>query len=95
VIHADLLTPQVRRAIPEGVAVIVVPTPPEILAAYGIEPEAGRLPEGASDWNTWIEGFEPLESDPAQAGSTIIYTSGTTGRPKGVRRPPSTPDLSS
>ena len=92
VIHADLLTPQVRRAIPEGVAVIVVPTPPEILAAYGIEPEAGRLPEGASDWNTWIEGFEPLESDPAQAGSTIIYTSGTTGRPKGVRRPPSTPE---
>ena len=92
VIHADLLTPPVRRAIPEGVSVVVVPTPPEIIAAYRVDPAAATVPAGMTDWNAWIEGFEPLVSDPAQAGSTIIYTSGTTGRPKGVRRPPSTPE---
>ncbi len=92
VIHADLLTAPIRRAIPEGVSVIVVPTPPEIIAAYGLDAASGALPAGATDWNAWIEGFEALESDPALAGSTIIYTSGTTGRPKGVRRPPATPE---
>ena len=36
VVHADLL-PQVVTAIPDGVSVMVVPTPPEIAAAYGID----------------------------------------------------------
>ena len=93
VIHADLLSDAVKRAIPAGVKVTVVPTAPEIAAAYGIDPAAGAVPSGALDWNTWIEGFAPLdEATPRAAGSTIIYTSGTTGRPKGVRRPPSTPE---
>ena len=34
VIHADLLR-AVRGAIPDGVWVLVVRTPPEVLAAYG------------------------------------------------------------
>ena len=94
VIHADLLTEPVRRALPEGVRVLVVPTPPEVIAAYGLAADAGQLPAGATEWNAWIEGFAPLEGGPAPVGSTIIYTSGTTGRPKGVRRPPATPEQS-
>ncbi len=93
VIHADLLTPQIELAIPQGVKIIVVPTPPEVAAAYGVDPAAAAVRAGMTDWTAWIERFEPLsEATPRAAGSTIIYTSGTTGRPKGVRRPPSTPE---
>ena len=93
VIHADLLTDPIRRAIPAGVKVIIVPTSPEVAAAYGLDPATGKVPAGALDWNDWILRFRPLpESETRAAGSTIIYTSGTTGRPKGVRRPPSTPE---
>ena len=92
VIHADLLTPAVRRALPPGVPLLVVPTPPEIIAAYGLDPAACALPPGETEWSAWLEGFEPAEPDPARAASTIIYTSGTTGRPKGVRRAPATPE---
>jgi long-chain acyl-CoA synthetase len=92
VIHADLLTAPIRRALPEGVSVIVVPTPPEIAEAYGLDAAACALPPGETDWNAWIDSFAPLEAGPTAPGSTIIYTSGTTGRPKGVRRPPATPE---
>ena len=38
VIHADLIEP-IREALPAGVPVLVVATPPEIAEAYGIAPE--------------------------------------------------------
>jgi long-chain acyl-CoA synthetase len=85
VIHADLLAP-IRAAIPPGVAVLVVPTPPEIQAAYGVPDEACRVPAGAIDWNAWRDGFAPRAEPPQPPPSAIIYTSGTTGRPKGVKR---------
>ena len=91
VIHADLLGP-VRGAIPPGVPVLVVETPPEIAAAYGVAPERGAIPAGMTDWSRWLEAFEPHAGDGAGAPGTIIYTSGTTGRPKGVRRHPPTPE---
>src|SRR5277367_4383959 len=91
VIHADMLGP-VRAAIPEGVPVLVVETPPEIAAAYGIDPDRRAIPVGTTDWSRWLEGFEPHAGDGAQAPGTIIYTSGTTGRPKGVRRHAPTPE---
>lgn len=87
IIHADLLEP-VRNAIPEGVPVLVVETPPEIASIYGIDPAERAIPEGMTDWSTWLEGFEPHSGDGSGAPGTIIYTSGTTGRPKGVRRHP-------
>ena len=87
VIHADLLGP-VRGAIPTGVPVLVVETPPEIAAAYGAAPAAGAIPDGMTDWSGWLDGFEPHPGDGLGAPGTIIYTSGTTGRPKGVRRHP-------
>ncbi|MBL8557355.1 MAG: AMP-binding protein [Hyphomonadaceae bacterium] len=91
VIHADLLAP-IRETIPPGVAMLVVETPPEIRAAYGVTPEAGAVPPGAVQWNNWLEGFAPFADPPEAAPGTIIYTSGTTGRPKGVRRAPPTPE---
>ena len=91
VIHADLLA-RAHEAIPDGVRVFVVPTAPEILAAYGIPQAEGEVPAGATDWNAWRGRFEPRLSEPAGTTLSIIYTSGTTGRPKGVKRPPYTPE---
>src|SRR5579871_2784484 len=75
IIHADLVEP-IRHVFPDGVPVFVVPTPPEVAAAYGVP----------------LEGFEPYGGPPEAAPGTIIYTSGTTGHPKGVRREPPTPE---
>ena len=58
VIHADLLGAR-ARAIPDGVHVLVVRTPPEVLEAYGIRAERGEVPAGATDWDGWRDGFEP------------------------------------
>lgn len=85
VTHADLLA-QVAPAMPPGVPLFVVPTPPEISRAYGIAAEACRVPEGARRWDEWLEDFAPLPEAPAGGISSMIYTSGTTGHPKGVRR---------
>jgi long-chain acyl-CoA synthetase len=91
VIHADLLGP-VRSAIPQGVPVLVVETPPEIAATYGVPEERRTIADGMIDWNRWLEDFPLHQGDASQAPGTIIYTSGTTGRPKGVRRQPPTPE---
>jgi long-chain acyl-CoA synthetase len=91
VIHADLLA-AIREAVPAGVAVLVVETPPEIAAAYGIDAEAARAPAGLPVWDQWLEGFAPLAAPLGEAPGTVIYTSGTTGHPKGVRRAPPTPE---
>jgi long-chain acyl-CoA synthetase len=89
VIHADLIA-SIREALPAGVPVLVVPTPPEIAEAYGIDPVP--TPAGMLEWGRWLEGFAPYAEPPAESGGTIIYTSGTTGRPKGVRRHPPSPE---
>jgi len=89
VIHADLLAP-IRDAVPKGVQALLVETPPEIAAAYGIAPEATKPPPGYPVWDQWLQGFEPLTEAAGEAPGTIIYTSGTTGHPKGVRRAPPT-----
>jgi long-chain acyl-CoA synthetase len=87
VIHADLIEP-IREALPPGVPVLVVPTPPEIAEAYGVAPEHCAVPAGMTDWTTWLEGFAPYDGPVQTPPGTIIYTSGTTGHPKGVRRSP-------
>ena len=91
VIHADLISP-IRNAIPSGVPVVVVPTPPEIQAAYGIAKEQASVPAKALEWSTWRDMFPPLPQQTTEPPGTIIYTSGTTGRPKGVKRTPPTPE---
>jgi len=90
-IHADLL-PGVRAGVPDGVPVYVVATPPEIAAAYGIEPSRCVVPPGGKEWAQWIAAFEPQPLGEIPMPATMIYTSGTTGRPKGVLRKPRTPE---
>jgi long-chain acyl-CoA synthetase len=89
VIHADLIG-AIREALPRGVPVLVVTTPPEIANAYGIDAANCDVLAGTIDWNAWLEGFQPYAGPTQAAPGTIIYTSGTTGHPKGVRRLPPT-----
>ncbi|MGH3961180.1 AMP-binding protein [Mycobacterium sp.] len=76
VVHADLLD-----RVPGGAEVLVVDTPPEIAAAYGIERGTG-----GPSWDAEIGAAPPWEHEPRDAPPSMIYTSGTTGRPKGVQR---------
>jgi long-chain acyl-CoA synthetase len=92
VVHADLL-PQVEAGIPADVAVFVVETPPEICAAYGIDPARAKLPPNRTAWNAWLEQQPVWTETPRPARTNMIYTSGTTGRPKGVRRQPANPEM--
>jgi len=92
VVHADLL-PQIAASIPDGVAVFVVPTPPEIRVAYDVDPARGEVPAGRTDWNAWVAGQPVWTEPPKPVRANMIYTSGTTGRPKGVRREPATPEM--
>ena len=89
IIHADLL-PAIASAVPEGLATILVETPPEIRSAYGMADIP--LPKGLAIWKDLVDAASPIETPAAAAPSTIIYTSGTTGRPKGVRRATFTPE---
>ncbi|MCW1381915.1 acyl-CoA synthetase [Novosphingobium sp. KCTC 2891] len=89
IIHADLLPP-IAEAVPEGLAVVIVDTPPEVRAAYGL-PET-TLPAGAPLWGKLVDAAAQFAGEPQPPLSSIIYTSGTTGRPKGVRRAPFTPE---
>jgi long-chain acyl-CoA synthetase len=84
VIHSDLLR-ELHEAIPEGISVLEVATPPILCECYGIvEPNLSAL-SGAEDWEAWIASHAPWDREPDSETSSIIYTSGTTGRPKGVR----------
>ena len=87
-VHADLW-PRVAAAVPAGVRVLTVATPPEVALAYGVEPAS---PEDATDWDAWRAGFQPYDGPPAASRGSMIYTSGTTGHPKGVRRAAMTED---
>ncbi len=97
VVHADLWHKLCAGGIEAELAdieitVIVVRTPPEIAAAYNLDPEICAVAEGDLDWDAWIErAAQPSPRTPEPVNS-MIYTSGTTGKPKGVRRAPATPD---
>jgi long-chain acyl-CoA synthetase len=84
VCHADLL-PQIEDALSEDIHLLVVATPPEIAAAYGIPERAARVPQSMVDWDVWRTWHAPFDSV-AGGASPMFYTSGTTGAPKGVRR---------
>ncbi|MEW6642987.1 MAG: acyl-CoA synthetase [Pseudomonadota bacterium] len=89
--HADLLN-ALRDAIPDSVTQISVPTPPEILQTYTIDPALLAPPHGAEDYERWIAAQAPYAGDRRPPPQSMIYTSGTTGHPKGVRRNAPTPD---
>src|SRR6202048_4679022 len=58
--HADMLH-QLRDAIPEGIAVLSVPTPPEILKNYKIDPDHLGTPAGATDFEAWLVQQKPYD----------------------------------
>ncbi len=91
VAHSDLLA-QIASGVPDGVRVLVVPTPEEIAAAYNVPADHRVAPVGTTLWEDFIAASVPRTAPPKLARGSMIYTSGTTGRPKGVRRKPSTPE---
>lgn len=93
VAHADLLA-QVRGVIPEGLPILIVPTPPEVQADFHVSEEHCGLPAGETEWSSWLNRFEAWNEPPRSSRNAIIYTSGTTGIPKAVRRKPLTAEQS-
>jgi long-chain acyl-CoA synthetase len=91
VVHADLL-PQVAGSIPDGMPVLVVPTPPEVQKAYGVPVAASEVPPGMTVWTAWREAQPEWTAPAVPPLGVMMYTSGTTGRPKGVRRLSGTPE---
>ncbi len=91
--HADLLHP-LREAIPKGLTVLSVATPPEICADYHIDTDHLATPGWAGDLESWLEQQPPYDGPALPQPQNMIYTSGTTGHPKGVRRHAPTPEQS-
>ncbi|MFL6825476.1 MAG: acyl-CoA synthetase [Bradyrhizobium sp.] len=89
--HADMLH-QLREAIPAGVTVLSVPTPPEIIGNYRIDPDDLAAPDFAIDVESWLQQQRPYDGPLRPQPQNMIYTSGTTGHPKGVRRHAPTPE---
>src|SRR3954465_15346903 len=58
--HADLLH-QLRDAIPAGVSVLSVLTPPEIMANYKIHPDHLAAPDFAIDLEVWLGQQAPYD----------------------------------
>ncbi len=71
-----------------------VPTPPEIIANYKIDPGHLARPEGATDLEAWLVEQKPYNGPALPQPQNMIYTSGTTGHPKGVKRNAPTPEQS-
>jgi long-chain acyl-CoA synthetase len=89
--HADLLH-QLCDAIPDGVTVLSVPTPPEILGHYQIDRDLLATPGFAVELESWLAQQAPYDGPARPQPANMIYTSGTTGHPKGVRRQAPTPE---
>src|SRR6516165_11988307 len=58
--HADMLH-QLREAIPPGVTVVSVPTPPEILRHYKIDAGYLARPDFAIDLESWLARQAPYD----------------------------------
>src|SRR3954451_4380493 len=58
--HADMLH-QLSEAIPAGVTALSVPTPPEILASYKIDPDHLVTPDFAVEFEPWLAEQLPYD----------------------------------
>ena len=92
VVHADLAL-KLPASLTTDIQVLVVPTPPEIQAAYTLTSEQCASTVESVGWDTWRNQFTPWDEPPVPARGSMIYTSGTTGSPKGVRRAPASAEL--
>ncbi len=87
--HSDFVA-GVEEILPDGVPLVEVPVPAELIAHYGPSPITGRRPLFAD----WIGAHAPYAEPLDAAPMSVIYTSGTTGLPKGVIRDAMTPEQS-
>src|SRR5919198_4631895 len=71
--HADMLH-QLREAIPQGVTVLAVPTPPEILSNYKIDPDHLAMPDFAIDFESWLAQHQPYDGPVVPQPMNMIYT---------------------
>src|SRR3954471_6380228 len=53
IVHADLLQ-QIEGGVPAGVHVIVVAPSPELRAAFRLADEQCQVPDGATEWESWL-----------------------------------------
>ena len=60
--------PQIATGVPAGVKVLVVPTPEEIAAAYGVPAEKRRAPAGVETWDAFVARSAP-NTEPPKAGA--------------------------
>jgi long-chain acyl-CoA synthetase len=88
VAHTDLFA-GIAPAVPPGLPVLVVETPPELRCAYQL-PDPVAADADPRRWAALVEANPPLTDPPRPLRASMIYTSGTTGHPKGVRRDPPT-----
>lgn len=89
--HADMLTLH-GLAEASRIPVLCAETPPEIVAAYRVDPALLAMPARAIPFEAWVSAQQPYAGAPLPQPQSMIYTSGTTGRPKGVRRKAPTPE---
>ncbi len=85
--HSDFVA-NVEEVLPDGVGLVEVPVPPELVVHDGPAPVTGRRPLFAD----WIGAHDPHAEPLDAAPMSLIYTSGTTGLPKGVIRDAMTPE---
>lgn len=91
VAHSDTLL-GVREAIPDDMAVFLVPTEGLTAETCPATAEARKVFPRARIWPEWIAQQAPWDQPPRPPREAILYTSGTTGRPKAVRKPAMTPE---
>src|SRR3954469_14321703 len=61
--HADMLH-DLREVIPTGVTVLSVPTPPEIIHNYRMDPDRLATPDFAIDLGSWLAQQRPCHGPP-------------------------------
>src|SRR4051812_27378637 len=71
--HADMLH-QLREAIPSGITVLSVPTPPEILSNYKIDPDHLATPDLAIDFESWLAAHARYDGPVVPQPQNMIYT---------------------
>src|SRR3954454_21724092 len=77
--HADMLH-ALRDAIPKGVTGLSVPTRPEILASYKIDPDHLKTPAFAIDLEPWLAQPQAYDGPLAAQRMMMIRDSAATGK---------------
>jgi hypothetical protein len=82
------MLPALRGAIPEQLAIVVVPTLTMMRAAFSTQKAEVKVGPRALDGDVWLAGFPPLAIQSAGQRTSVTSTSGMNGRPKAVVRDP-------